>query len=468
MTLSNMLTAEGLPPNIANAVVRDVTLPNPEFVKRERLGLWTGETDKIITLARQYDDILLLPRGCVERLIDRLKSAGLKYTIAERRLTFPETDFHLRGDLREYQAKALDSMKHHGSGVIVAPCGSGKTVLGLALIALRRQPALILVHTKDLLKQTCEAVRQWLNIEPGVIGEGKYTPGTITVGTVQTLHAHPEILGEAKGRFGLVMLDEAHHCPATTFTTVMQAFPAAYRYGLTATPERRDGLFPFLESVIGPVRHEITNEGLRRAGVLVVPKIEYISTDFFCPYSEWTDIIGALTEDAERNALSLAVIEKALDEGRQVLALSERVAHVQHLAAMMESRRPGITALAVGAMKKPAREESIERMRNGTARVLFATKLADEGLNIPGLDALVLLTPCRDGARTTQRAGRTLRAVPGKPQPVVYDLADCLVGMLRSQARTRFFDCYRKLAPGMRLPAWLDSRTGTTQPGATA
>jgi superfamily II DNA or RNA helicase len=275
---------------------------------------------------------------------------------------------------------------------------------------------------------------------------------------VQTLHSRPEILDEAKERFGLVLLDEAHHCPATTFTEVMQAFPAAYRYGLTATPERRDGLFPFLEAVIGPVRHEITNEDLRRAGVLVVPKIEYIRTDFSCPYSEWVDIVDALTKDAARNALALSVVEKALDDGRQVLALSERVAHVQHLAAMMESRRPGTTALAVGTMGKKAREEAIERMRNGTARVLFATKLADEGLNIPGLSALVLLTPSRDGARTMQRAGRTLRSVPGKPQPVIYDLADSRVGLLRSQARTRFFECYRHLAPGMRLPAWLDSR----------
>jgi superfamily II DNA or RNA helicase len=115
-----------------------------------------------------------------------------------------------------------------------------------------------------------------------------------------------------------------------------------------------------------------------------------------------------LTEDAERNSLALAVIEKALDEGRQVLTLTEQVAHARHLAAKIESRRPGLAALAVGTMGKRAREEAIERMRSGAARVLFATKLADEGLDIPGLDTLYLLTPSRDGARTTQRAGRTL------------------------------------------------------------
>jgi superfamily II DNA or RNA helicase len=187
-----------------------------------------------------------------------------------------------------------------------------------------------------------------------------------------------------------------------------------------------------------------------------------VRTDFYCSYSEWTDIIGALTEDAERNALALTIIKKALDEGRQVLALTERVEHARQLAAMMESRCPGIVSLAVGAMGKRAREESIERMRSGAARVLFATKLADEGLDIPGLDALVLLTPSRDGARTTQRAGRTLRAVPGKPQPVIYDLADCRMGLLRSQARTRFFECYRKISPGTRLPEWLDSTRRAT------
>jgi superfamily II DNA or RNA helicase len=461
--VGSSLTVKDLSCTVARTCMKDLTLPNPEYVTRSRLGLWIEDMNETITLAdfRRVDDTritFIFPRGYIERFIDRLKAAGLEYDIEDRRLAFLPIDFSLGGVPRPYQSKALQAMKPFGSGVLVAPCGSGKTILGLALIALRRQPALILVHTKDLLKQTCEAVRQWLKIEPGIIGEGDFHLGVITVATVQTLHARPEILEQAKGHFGLVLLDEAHHCPATTFTVVMQAFPAAYRYGLTATPERRDGLFPFLEAVIGPVRHEITNADLRRAAVLVVPRIEYVKTDFSCFCSEWTDIIGTLTEDEDRNALALAVIEKALDEGRQVLALSERVAHARRLATMMESRRQGVSALAVGSLGKKAREEALGRMRSGEARVLFATKLADEGLDIPNLNALVLLTPCRDGARTTQRAGRILRAVPGKAQPVIYDLVDSRVGLLQSQARTRFFECYRMLVPGMRLPPWLKNR----------
>jgi superfamily II DNA or RNA helicase len=461
--VGSALTVKGLSFAFARTCMEDLTLPNPEYVSRSKLGLWIEDMNETITLAdfRRVDDTrvtFIFPRGYIERLIDRLKAAGLEYDIEDRRLAFPPIDFSLGGIPRPYQNEALQAMKPYGSGVLVAPCGSGKTVLGLALIAMRRQPALILVHTKDLLKQTREAVQKWLNVEPGIIAEGKCAPGPVTVATVQTLHTRPEILDEVKGRFGLVLLDEAHHVPAAMFTAVMQEFPAAYRYGLTATPERRDGLFPFLEAVIGPVRHEITNGDLRRAGVLVVPRIEYVKTDFSCPFSEWVNLIDALTTDEARNALGLGVIEKALDEERQVLALTERVAHARHLAAMMESRRPGIVSLAVGTMGKRAREEALERMRNDAARVLFATKLADEGLDIPGLDTLILMTPCRDGARTTQRAGRILRAVPGKAQPVIYDLVDSRVGLLRSQARTRFFECYRKLAPGMRLPPWLENR----------
>jgi superfamily II DNA or RNA helicase len=456
--VSNVLTVSGVPIRRAWQILDDLSLPNPEFTTRERLGLWTEDTNDKISLGEARGEVLFLPRGYLERLIARLKTTGLNYAIEDRRLALSSVDFSLGAVLRPYQSKALQAMKPFGSGVLVAPCGSGKTILGLALIALRRQPALILVHTKDLLKQTCEAVRKWLNVEPGIIAEGKCAPERITVTTVQTLHTHSEILNEVKERFGLVLLDEAHHVPAAMFTAVMQAFPAAYRYGLTATPKRRDGLFPFLEAVIGPVRHEITNVDLRRAGVLVIPRIEYVKTDFSCPFSEWVNIIDALTTNAERNTLILGIIEKALADGRQVLALTERVEHARHLAAMMESRCPGIVSLAVGAMGKRAREEAIERMRRGAARVLFATKLADEGLDIPGLDALVLLTPCRDGARTTQRAGRILRAVPGKAQPVIYDLVDSRVGLLQSQARTRFFESYRMLAPGMRLPPWLKNR----------
>jgi superfamily II DNA or RNA helicase len=89
---------------------------------------------------------------------------------------------------------------------------------------------------------------------------------------------------------------------------------------------------------------------------------------------------------------------------------------------------------------------------------MFSTKLADEGMDIPDLDALVLLTPSRSAGRTIQRAGRVLRLVEGKRKPVIVDIVDANIGLLRSQARTRFFEAYRNIAPDCRLPQWLETK----------
>lgn len=458
ITVSNVLMVEGLPQNVTDVVVRELTLPNPQFVTRQRLGKWLGDIEETVTLAERYEGCLVLPRGFLEPLCAMLKRAGLAWNIDDRRLKLPEIELQLRGELRPYQAEAMEVMTRHGSGVLIAPCGSGKTCIGAALIAHWRQPALILVHTRQLAKQTAEAIERWLGVRPGLIGEGVCDVQPVSVGIIQTLATQPDLADTLAERFGLVLLDEAHHCPATTFTDVLKRFPAAFRFGLTATPNRRDGLAPFMTAVIGPVRHEITAEDLRNAGVLVTPEIRWVPTGFFSGCDEWVDLMGALTEDQGRNVLVLNLIESLIDDGRRIIALSERVAHVERLAGILNGRRPGVAALITGTMGKKAREAAMQSMRNGEARVLFATRLADEGLDMPDLDALVLLTPSRDAGRTTQRAGRILRSVPGKSQPVIYDLVDASIGLLASQARTRFFECYRELSPGCRLPEWLESR----------
>jgi superfamily II DNA or RNA helicase len=375
-------------------------------------------------------------------------------TIADKRLVLPEIDLSFNGELRDYQQRALESITRRADGVLVAPCGSGKTAIGMALIAHWRQPSLILVHTVDLLKQTREAARRWLGVDAGVVGGGKFDVKPITAGTVQSVRKHPELAR----MFGLVLLDEAHHCPASTFAETLQFFPAAYRYGLTATPRRDDGLERFMTAVIGSVRHTITQEELRAASVLVVPRVEFIKTAFRYHYADdWTDMITALVRDADRNALIYRVICLLLDGGRRILALTQRVEHAETLYRMIEHSRPGVATLAVGTRQKE-RAESIRRVTSGSAQILFSTQLADEGLDAPILDAVILMTPQKSVNRTIQRAGRVLRALDGKRQPLVIDIVDNAVGILRHQARSRFFGAYRQLSPGASLPDWLDTR----------
>jgi superfamily II DNA or RNA helicase len=458
---SSVLYVKGLSKALRSRAIQDLSRPNPEYVDRERLGKWTGDTLATICLVKSHgDDVLQLPRGYMERLQQIIEEAGVIPIVRDRRLKeLPLLNVEFRGELFPYQVKALEAMTRYESGILTAPCGSGKTALGCALIAHWRRPSLVLIHTKDLLRQTCGAVRQWLGVDPGVVGDGKYNVRPVTVATVQTLSKRPDIMTEIKERFGLVLLDEVHHSPATSFMETIQQFPAISRFGLTATPKRRDGLWPFAEAVIGPVRHTITDGELRESGRSVIPEIRWVQTTFSSYETEsWVDLMRELVTDERRNRQIIDIILRALDDERRVIALSERVAHVELLAERLNSLRPGSAVLATGQSKKKDREAAVHRMGTGEARVLFATKLADEGLDLPELDCLILATPSRDGARTMQRVGRILRALSGKRQPVVYDIVDSRVGMLASQARSRFFDCYRAIVPGSRLPEWLETR----------
>ncbi|MDR0616554.1 MAG: hypothetical protein LBG29_07070 [Synergistaceae bacterium] len=197
---------------------------------------------------------------------------------------------------------------------------------------------------------------------------------------------------------------------------------------------------------------------LRAADVLTIPRIEFVKTSFGYWYDDdWTDMITALIHDSGRNELIYRIICQLLDDGRRILALSQRVEHCETLYRALSHSRPGAAALVVGTRKKE-RGEGIRRIASGDARILFATQLADEGLDAPILDALILMTPQKSEGRTIQRAGRVLRALDGKRQPLIIDLVDNNVGILRYQAQTRFLGAYRQLSPGASMPDWLSDR----------
>ena len=145
---------------------------------------------------------------------------------------------------------------------------------------------------------------------------------------------------------------------------------------------------------------------------------------------------GGGSNDPDRNATILREIEGLVREGRVVLVLSERVAHCRRLAAALTDR--GIEAEPlVGALTARRREDLLDRVRCGALRVLVGTTVADEGLDLPTLDAVVLATGTRALSRVQQRIGRAMRPAPGKGRPVVVDLVDAWGPLLGQAARRR-------------------------------
>ena len=328
--------------------------------------------------------------------------------------------------LRGYQRDALAAWWKRKAGIIVAPCGAGKTAIGLTAVLHLPTPALVLVHTGDLLRQWRERAEA-LGIEVKTVSEGNGpVRARLVIATMQTLALWPFWqLAEWGAGFGLVIVDEAHHVPCATLTDVLYELPGRYRLGLTATPTRADGLTPILLGHMGPIRAEVSRQALAEAGAIIVPRIERIATAW-TPDAEadYVQMVTAATEDDARNIQIADLAATAVQAGRHVLIQTERVEHAKALSRLIGDRH-GLGSVAVyGALGAKARALALSQVASGACPILIATQLADEGLDLPILDTLILGVPQRNAARLEQRVGRIARPAPGKVDAIVYDLLD--------------------------------------------
>jgi len=224
-----------------------------------------------------------------------------------------------------------------------------------------------------------------------------------------------------------------------------------YRWGLSATPEREDGLHFVLEWVLGPVLHRIEQAGLLEAGHLVPADVVQVHTGWFKDF-DWTNCyvqaVDELLQDPERNQLIARFAADELVAGGAVLVLSQRKAHCEELARLIRERHHQVEVLDSDRPKK-ARVSALCRLRSGELRCVVATQLADEGLDVPCLTAVLLTAPSAAEGRTVQRLGRVMRPYPGKGRPKLIDFVDERAGVLIGQARKRM-RAYRKVLGEVR------------------
>ena len=163
-------------------------------------------------------------------------------------------------------------MMERNQGILVMPPGAGKTVSAIEAVIRRGQKTLVLVHTKDLKEQWLNRFKTFTGITPGVIDDKNFdTEQPVIIGMVQTLTGR-RLTEDFLKSFGCVILDEGHHAPASTFERLINQFPARYRYGLTATPERRDGLTFMLHGGFGPILYEVKRDELFSEGQIIQPE----------------------------------------------------------------------------------------------------------------------------------------------------------------------------------------------------
>ena len=375
-----------------------------------------------------------------------------------------------RTELRSYQKAVLETAVKKGRGIIQIATGGGKTILAAHLIRRLGVRTLFFVHTRELLHQSAGVFEEELGIPIGRLGDGFAELGAVTVVTLQTAAGvlgltdspgaperpddleegepeRPTALAERRDEIraeilkaGLVIFDECHHVPAERAYKIAQATSrASLRFGLSATPWRDDGHDLLLEAALGEKIASTTCSELIGQGYLVRPRITMESVapagvlGARVPYPEVYR--RAIVENQSRNRVIATRARDLASKGCSVLILVKQVAHGRLLQELLPEAR-----LAFGSMETALRRSYLDELERKLHLILIATTLADEGLDIPSLDAVILAGGGKSATKAYQRIGRALRPAAGKTQAQITDFFDRAPFLMEhSLARLRLY-----------------------------
>lgn len=435
-----------MPEEIRSLLMEQLQFVNPKWIENNRMGRWNKGTPKILKYYRKLPrGGLSIPRGYMRQIYLICRRLDEPIEIDDRRQRLEEIDFDFEGRLKSFQQKAADIMLAKDFGTLSAPTGSGKTVVALHMIARRRQPALVIVHTKDLAVQWTDRIKTFLKLpadEIGLIGGGrKKIASGITVAMVQSLY---KCAKEVAPLIGHLIVDECHRTPSRTFTEAVTAFNTHYMLGLSATPWRRDKLSKLIFWHLGDVHHEVSKSHLLEKGHILDIEVFIRNTAFkpyYDPVNEYSKMLSELTANDERNRLIAADIAAELKKGMAgsvCLVLSDRKHHCETLRAILKHKHHLSAGLITGDVSIAQRQQVLEQLKQGEMRVLIATgQLIGEGFDHPGLTTLFLTTPIKFSGRVIQYLGRVLRPVQGVEKARIYDYVDVHVQPLVAAARAR-------------------------------
>lgn len=458
-----------IPLPILAALKRLASFANPVFHEKLRLRFPTFDTPRFLFAGEWHADRLVLPRGVMETCLQTLEKAGAVVSVQYQREEGVRIGWKFHGELRPEQQTAVKEMVAHDYGVLCAPPGAGKTVMGCALIARHRTSVLVLVHRSLLLDQWKESAMRFLGLKNKEIGVWKGAKPRLTRRLDIAMLPSLSRVEDHKAAFfgyGLVIVDECHHVPAASFELLLKACSARRILGLTATPQRKDGLEKLLHLQCGPIRHTLISIG----GDESIPRVVMVrrSSIGFPPGISAKPAIhevwDALVADDGRLHMIVSDILACLKEGRAPLVLADRKSYLDRIQAALaeQSVTEPVTwfRLESGVGKKvrvEIRERIEEHYDNRTPFVLLATAaLVGEGLDLPRLDTLILAMPLSFKGRLIQYAGRLHREHEGKSPARIYDYLDENSPLTRAMFRRRAIG-YRQMGYYMDFGAGVAS-----------
>lgn len=420
----------GLTSPLVNFIKDTFNVVNPDYFIKKKIGRNTWNTERYFNLVSETKNEVVLPRGTIGQLLRFCNKQKIDFKFQDKRKKSEDIPFTFSTQLLDHQKTVLSAVCKKDFGVITAPPGSGKTIMGLKIIADKRQLALIIVHRKQLLNQWMERIEAFLKIpktEIGKIGQGKAKIGKqVTVAMIQSLSKKlddPEI----SKTFKTIIIDECHHIPAKSYAATISKLSPYYQYGLTATPFRKnsDGklIFAHLGELIVNIKPQDI-ETFKKARVIIR------NTNLDVPFNSKTDIFETLSKvlihDSARNKIIVDDITSEVNSGKRVVVITERKEHITTLYQFLKQKFE-VIALS-GDDSESDRNLKWKILNEGNYQILITTgQFFGEGTDLQKVTCLFLVYPFSFKGKLIQYIGRVQRS---EIAPLIYDYRDTKIEYL--------------------------------------
>ena len=429
---------------------RMATFSNKQYFQNQAMDMPNYDESRFIYLGSDEGKYIVLPRGLREEILKKFDNAGISYKIEDKRTKGQELNISFRGELRESQIPAVETMLENETGILHAATAFGKTVVCCDMIARRGISTLILVDRADLMNQWIKRLEEFLDIDEelpeyqtktgrtrkrkSLIGNLQGAHDTLTgivdVAMIRSLKKkdgfHPKLKEYAQ-----VYFDECHHAASDSAIEVLQEINAKYVYGVTATPKRGDGKEKINEFLLGPIRYRFTAKDRaeeQNINHLVYPRFtRTVKPHHLSKTPYGNDAYELIRNNDVRDEQIIRDVADCVQAGRTPVVLTKYVDHAKKLSERLKTYADRLILLtgANGTKARRAQVEELNKVDNSDSLILVGTgSLLGEGFDFPRLDTLFMATPVSGENVVEQYVGRLNRDYDGKENVIVYDYVD--------------------------------------------
>ena len=429
---------------------RMATFSNKQYFQNQAMDMPNYDESRFIYLGSDEGKYIVLPRGLREDIQKKFDNAGIRYKIEDKRTQGRELNISFKGELRESQIPAVETMLENETGILHAATAFGKTVVCCDMIARRGISTLILVDRADLMNQWIKRLDEFLDIDEELpeyqTKTGRTRKRKSLIGNLQGAHdtltgivdvAMIRSLKKKDGfhpmlkEYAQVYFDECHHAASESAIEVLQEINAKYVYGVTATPKRGDGKEKINEFLLGPIRYRFTAKDRaeeQNIDHLVYPRFtRTVKPHHLSKTPYGNDAYELIRNNDVRDEQIIRDVADCVQAGRTPVVLTKYVDHAKKLSERLKTYADRLILLtgANGTKVRRAQVKELNEVDDSDSLILVGTgSLLGEGFDFPRLDTLFMATPVSGENVVEQYVGRLNRDYDGKENVIVYDYVD--------------------------------------------